>query len=87
MTAKLKKVRWMAGGRGFQREVCTLLTCGCPVLRNRHDSANSVSLFYIVKGKHRPGRDIYPHDAWGEGMVEVERSGTQWRVNNYSVYY
>jgi hypothetical protein len=56
-------------------------------LRNRHDSGNKVSLFYMVEGKHRPGRDIYPHDAWGEGMVEVERSGTQWRVSNYGVYY
>jgi len=26
--------------------------------RNRHDSGNKVSLFYIVKGQHRPGRDI-----------------------------
>ena len=56
-------------------------------LRNRRDSGSRVSLFYMLKGKHRPGRDIYPHDAWGEGMVEVERSGMQWRVSNYSVYY
>src|ERR1700722_8019669 len=56
-------------------------------LRNRHDSGNSVSLFFMIKGRGRPGRDIYPHDAWGEGMVEVELSGMQWSVSNYSVYY
>ena len=56
-------------------------------LRNRHDSGNTVALFYVVKGKYRTGRDIYPHDAWGEGMVQIEQSGTQWRVRNYGVYY
>jgi hypothetical protein len=56
-------------------------------LRNRQDRTDKVSLFYVLKGRGRPGTDIYPHDAWGEGMVEVQRTGTQWRVSNYGVYY
>jgi hypothetical protein len=44
-------------------------------------------LFYRFKGKFRPDRDIDPWDAWGEGMVQVERTGSEWKVTNYGSRY
>jgi hypothetical protein len=56
-------------------------------LRNRKDASNAVVLFYLFKGKFRPDRDIDPEDAWGEGIVQVKRIGTEWRVTNYGSRY
>ena len=56
-------------------------------LKNRRDESNTVTLFYLFKGKFRPDRDILPEDAWGEGMVQVERLGTEWKVTNYGSLY
>ena len=56
-------------------------------LRNRKDVSNAVVLFYRFKGKFRPDRDIDPEDAWGEGMVQVERIGAEWKVTNYGSRY
>ena len=56
-------------------------------LRNRKDTDNTVRLFYLLRGKFRPDRDIDPEDAWGEGMVQVERVGTDWEVTNYGSHY
>jgi hypothetical protein len=56
-------------------------------LRNRKDVGNTVMLFYLFKGKFRPDRGIDPEDAWGEGMVQVERTGSEWRVTNYGSRY
>ena len=50
-------------------------------------AANTVMLFYLFKGKFRPDRDTFPVDAWGEGMVQVERIGTEWEVTNYGSRY
>jgi len=56
-------------------------------LRNRKDVGNGVMLFYLFKGKFRPDRDIDPEDAWGEGLIQVERVGTEWKVTNYGSRY
>ena len=56
-------------------------------LRNRKDVGNAVMLFYLFKGQSRPDRDIDPEDAWGEGMVQVEHIGTEWKVTNYGSRY
>jgi hypothetical protein len=56
-------------------------------LRNRKDVGNAVTLFYLFKGKFRPDRDTFPEDAWGEGMVQVEHLGTDWKVTNYGSRY
>ena len=56
-------------------------------LRNRKDMGNAVVLFYLFKGKLRPDRDTSPGDMWGEGMVQVERIGTEWKVTNYGSRY
>ena len=56
-------------------------------LKNRRDVGNTVTLFYLFKGKFRPDSDILPGDAWGEGMVQVERLGTEWKVTNYGSLY
>ena len=56
-------------------------------LRNRKDVGSTVMLFYLFKGKVRPDRDIDPEDVWGEGMVQVERIGTDWKVTNYGSRY
>jgi hypothetical protein len=56
-------------------------------LKNRTDSGNKVVLFYLIKGKFRPDRDIDPEDAWGEGMVQVERVETVWHVTNFGSRY
>ena len=56
-------------------------------LRNRKDVGNTVMLFYLFKGKVRPDRDIDPEDIWGEGMVQVERIGPDWKVTNYGSRY
>jgi len=56
-------------------------------LRNRSDSNGQVSLFYVMKRKYRTGVDIYPQDAWGEGIVQVEDAGNEWNVSGYGAYY
>jgi len=56
-------------------------------LRNRRDNDDNILLFYVVKGKYRTDVDIYPHDAWGEGIVELERAGNGWSISGYGVYY
>ena len=56
-------------------------------LRNRSDANGKVSLFYYVKGKYRNDVDTYPHDAWGEGIVQVEQMGNSWKVYGYGAYY
>jgi hypothetical protein len=56
-------------------------------LRNRKDVGTAVILFYLFKGKVRPDRDTFPEDAWGEGMVQVEHIGTEWKVTNYGSRY
>jgi hypothetical protein len=56
-------------------------------LRNRKESVGRVSLYYSLRGRYRPDHDLYPHDSWGEGMVEVQRSGDKWRVTGYGAYY
>ena len=56
-------------------------------LRNRRDVNSTVTLFYFFKGKFRPDRDIDPWDAWGEGMVQLERKGQNWVVINYGSRY
>lgn len=56
-------------------------------LRNRKDVGNAVMLFYLLKGKFRPDRDTLPQDAWGEGMIQVEKIGAEWRVTNYGSRY
>ena len=56
-------------------------------LRNRRDVGNTVKLFYLLKGKFRPDSDTFPEDAWGEGMVQVERLGSEWKVTNYGSRY
>ena len=56
-------------------------------LRNRKDVGNAVVLFYLFKGRFRPDRDTSAGDIWGEGMVQVERIGTEWKVTNYGSRY
>lgn len=56
-------------------------------LRNRRDVGNTVMLFYLFKGQFRPDRDVDPEDAWGEGMVQVEHIGADWKVSNYGSRY
>ena len=56
-------------------------------LKNRKDIGDTVLLFYMFKGKFRPDRDTDPEDVWGEGTVQVERMGTEWRVTKYGSRY
>jgi len=57
-------------------------------LKNRKDAGDKVVLFYMFKGKFLPDRGYtYPKDVWGEGMVQVQRIGTEWRVTNYGSRY
>jgi hypothetical protein len=76
-----KSVPWLCKDALERRPILDLK------LKNRKDLGNAVMLFYLFKGKFRPDRDINLEDAWGEGMVQVERIGTEWKVTNYGSRY
>lgn len=56
-------------------------------LKNRRDYDDKVLLLYVIKGKYRTGVDVYPQDAWGEGVVELARTQDRWNIYGYGAYY